>query len=82
MVWKSAHPHLEEMRIWKYYKFSFINRWHFQIQELPSALPKCPHTIKQKKIKRCSNPESQLCIKPPDDVIRTLPTNVAPVATS
>lgn len=43
------------------------------------APPKYPHTIKQKK--RCSNPESQLRIKPPNILVNSLEM-YGPTATS
>lgn len=44
-----------------------------------SAPPKYPHTIKQNK--SCSNPESQLCIKPPNKSVNSLEM-YAPIATA
>lgn len=77
--WRNEYLKVLKSHLWL--SFSFINQWwHLQIQELPSTSPKCTHTIKQNK--RCSIPESQLCTKPPDDILEHYPEMYTPVATS
>lgn len=50
----------------------------FPNSRTPSVPPKCPHTIKG--LKRCSNLDSQLGIKPPDTPAHC-PETYAPVGT-
>ena len=72
--WRNEYLKVLKSHLWL--SFSFINQWqHLQIQELPSTSPKRTHTIKQNE--RCSIPESQLCVKPPDDILEHYPETYA-----
>lgn len=86
MVHKPAQSSSSRNEHWKtvqvtYDSVSLTNQWwHFQVQELFSTPPKCPHTVRQNK--RCSIPESELHIKLADDIPEHCSEAYTPVATS